>query len=116
MPQITRTRRAMIDLDVTEVMTMGELCYAYTKILIDEFNKEPRWTTIHRLRRGINLPSMDNMFGPLEGALRSRFTHGDLVAARELAFLEFYRRVGSAYEDNRAAENGDLFERVKVVP
>ena len=38
----------------------------------------------------------------------------DRETARELAFLEFYRRIGSYYEDLAIEKNGDLEEYQKA--
>jgi hypothetical protein len=116
MPQIKQIARDVIDLDLSQVKSVGDMCYAYTKVLIDEFNNEPRWATIHRLRAELYDPPVTSKLYTVEQIMSTKFTLLDRRTARDLAFLEFYRRVGAVYEDNRASENGDLFERIKVIP
>ncbi|HSG82702.1 MAG TPA: hypothetical protein VLC48_10650 [Gemmatimonadota bacterium] len=88
MPYITRERRALYDdriatlsQQITDATPAGDLNYMVTRLLLDWLGKR----------------------GPSYAAL------ADVVAVLETAKLEFYRRAAAPYEDEKIAENGDVY-------
>jgi hypothetical protein len=86
MPYITQDRRRILDNRLREVSdvveSVGEANYTITKLLLGVLPKEPSYTD----------------FNAVIGVLES-------------AKLEFYRRQVAAYEDQKRAENGDVYPR-----
>jgi len=85
MPYITQERRAALDDNSLyadpDPMNAGELNYMFTTIALD-----------YILRQGKNYQHINDVIGALEGAK-----------------LEFYRRLAVPYENNKVAENGDVY-------
>lgn len=88
MPYITRKSRTLYDARITELSETiteaapaGDLNYVITRLLVDWLEK-----------RGLSYASL-----------------ADVVMVLETAKLEFYRRIGGPYEDEKIAENGDAY-------
>lgn len=80
MPYVSPWRRETLDPDVMPD-NAGELNYVFTKAAID-------YVTDH----GLSYSTINDIQGAFEGAK-----------------AEFYRRVAVPYEDNKIAENGDVY-------
>lgn len=91
-------------------LTPGDLNYLFTELLIKKWRENPRYATIHALRTASVHPEVDNDFWDLRATF---IEHGlsvvDIRIASDLAFMEFYRRVASEYEDKKAVDNGDVY-------
>lgn len=66
----------------------GDLCFMYYREIMDQWRKEPRWTTIDTI---------------LSKVVKSPFERAFL-----LAFLVFFNIHGMEYEQKKRAENGDI--------
>lgn len=88
--------------------TVGDLNYLVTLDILIDFITEPRYHTIHNMYKKYVLKFTD--YQPLwwtVGGIHD-FEEEDFVAARTLAYMEFYDRIGRKYEDHAIAKNGDL--------
>jgi hypothetical protein len=81
MPYITQVRRSELDMNVPFAATSGELNYLFTKVLFTQ------------IKGRVSYSRINDILGALEGAK-----------------LEFYRRVAVPYEQEKEAENGDVYE------
>lgn len=86
MPYIKKDRReAWLDdqpmLPEFQADNAGDLNYVFTEVAQD-----------YLLRKGLKYQHINDVIGALEGAK-----------------LELYRRVAAGYEDNKIAENGDVY-------
>lgn len=109
MPYITSERKAELEGSWNN-LTHGDVNYLITKWIIETWDNNPRYQTIHEIKRAINRQYCDDKLWDLRATL---FEHGiadiDFQVAAELAFLEFYRRVAGDYEDLKATSNGDVY-------
>lgn len=111
MPYIKQLRRkALVNGDLP--MTVGELNYLVTLELIGRWEENPAYDTIAQLHLEFFLQETPCPFLRDLAVLNPRFTRYQVSSAAQLAYLEFYRRVGSRYEDLRAQENGDMYRLV----
>jgi hypothetical protein len=88
MPYISGDRRALYDERIAAISHQinaatpaGDLTYIITRLLVD-------WTE----KRSLSYASL-----------------AEAVAVLETAKLEFYRRVGGPYEDQKISDNGDAY-------
>jgi len=109
MPYTEIEAREDVDHSILMITTEGDLNYYITTKILDTWNKEPRYKTIHYLYKVmITSPKDSPLLAMLRRELADRFDVADIYTAGALAFLEFYRRVGSTYEDVKRVKNGDL--------
>jgi len=109
MPYTAAEDRAAVDTRVSNIVTEGDLNYYITTKILDVWNEEPKYKTIHYLHKVmITSPKDSPLLAMLRRELADRFDAADIYTAGNLAFLEFYRRVGSTYEDVKRVKNGDL--------
>lgn len=88
MPYIKQEDRYRLCL-IGNSTTPGELNYEITQLILGYFG-----------RNGSKYQQINDVLGALEGAK-----------------LEFYRRIAVPYENNKWAENGDVYsEQVRLVP
>lgn len=100
-------------------INVGELNFLYTIQLARIFELFPGYTTIHYMKKHLQLseisiggiPVAYEILTRLSDVAKAnkRFDFEDHRAARELAFHEFMRRVGDKYEDKKKEENGDVY-------
>ena len=83
MPYITQEDRQRLE-ETSQPQIAGELNYTITKILDEDL-----------VRKGLNYTNLNEVVGVLE-----------------CAKLELYRRIAAKYEDNKIAENGDVYNFV----
>lgn len=94
----------------------GSLNYLITRVLIQSFVEHPVYDTLHVLRRDFVTDKKHNvMLNQMRNDYAEWFTVADIYAASEMAFNEFYRRVGVAYEESKMVTNGDLPEYQAVL-
>lgn len=85
MPYIIQSRRDTLENPDEVPMTPGELNYAITAVVMKYVRENSK-------RRGLTYTVINDVVGALEGAKS-----------------EFYRRVAAPYEDQKRAENGDVY-------
>lgn len=102
MPFITQKRRAlypsMVSFDkniqkAKEGGEPGDLCFLFYRCILNEFNKEPRWTTVHRLCTKLRTIELDDE---------------NEITALSLAWQVFFFRTVMPYEMSKKKENGDI--------
>lgn len=113
MPYIKETRRKAI-LGGETPKDVGELNFLMTVEILRRWESLPRYQTIHEMFHDFFEFPAGNQFIVNFTRLNRQFTPGDVYAAAKLAYLEFYRRVGSKYEDMKAQENGDIYKYVSL--
>lgn len=95
MPFITQKRRKLLARDGLNPIKFepGDLCYIAYKRMVDEWKKNPRWTTIHRIyMTQVNLTWSDK----------------DHAAATSLAWQVFFHLYAMPYELQKKQLNGDI--------
>jgi hypothetical protein len=93
---------------------LGELNFYMTIEIIQRWESLPRYETIHSLFKDFFSLTANNEFIRSFLMTNRSFSPGDVHDAARLAWLEFYRRVGSKYEDLKAQENGDVYRLVSL--
>lgn len=92
----------------------GEECYLFARWMVETYNKNPRWDTIHNIRKASRNPYHNDETHVIIQE-KMRFTNKlDVEVAADLAFIEFYRLVGAVHEDIKAIENGNALADAKV--
>lgn len=89
MPFVTQDHRDKPDLSLP-----GDRCYTIYKQMVDEWKKEPRWTTADKIYRHL-----------LAYSYSSRV---EWKAAAELAWQVFFIKYVMPYEDLKEKENGTI--------
>jgi hypothetical protein len=113
MPYIDQARRDILKDDPLKANTPGDFNYLYTLAYLKVWLKEgnQRYKTVDALRRASIFPeTMPEVKQVTEDLVAIGVPFVDLAIARDLAFLEFYRRIGVDYEDIAIDRNGDLPE------
>jgi len=103
MPFVTQERRDLLDQFGPKVCeSVGDICYLYYKEMVTKWKNNPRWTTIHDIKRDIivSVDMVDDLQDPL--------TFDDAITAAELAFDVFFIKYGMPYELQKIKENGDI--------
>jgi len=111
MPYLSDDRKAILTTDVMQAKEEGDYNYLYSVAYLKEFLKEPRYKTIAKIRRASMVPHTYESVGDIEDRLVFLgVPEIDREVARDLAFLEFYNRIGRMYEDFAIEKNGDVKE------
>lgn len=84
MPYIDPIRREEIHKAPSDAITRGEHNFVKTEEMLKVWNAEPRYDTLDKLAEDVEFTT------------------------EQLAFLEFYIRVGRSYENEAINKNGDL--------
>lgn len=92
MPFVTKDHRVAPDLSIP-----GDRCYVYYQHLVDEWNKEPRWTTADRLHHEMTFKHFAD----------PRMSY-DMINAMQLAWQVFFQLKVMPYELEKRALNGDI--------
>jgi hypothetical protein len=114
MPYLAESRRNELDNNQFIDLTFGDLNYLITKRIIEVWKASPRYATIHEIQKATRVPSTDGKLWDLRSQLSDEYKISllDFDVAAELAFQEFYSRVGILYEETKAVQNGDLYEEI----
>lgn len=116
MPYIDPLRRPTVAKNLYQIFNPGELNYSLTLVMLDAFKRYPKYDTIHCLKRDfVTDPKNNKALQALRKELSDRFTVADIYAAAALAFDEFYRRVGVAYEGSKIVSNQDMPEYQEIL-
>jgi len=88
---------------------VGAMNFLYSEAILKVWNANPKYETIHKLRDAVNFHSHIPQIAEVTKVLdNSGVDTADSAVALELAFLEFYLRVGQHYEREKRDESGDL--------
>ena len=114
MPFIIEERRQLINrLGVVACNEYGDICYYFYKLMVERWNKEPRWRTAHVTYRDFILDddsgiSKPNIYWSTFDLLQAKFDLLDVKAALDLAWQVFFIRFVMPYENMKILENGDI--------
>lgn len=117
MPYIVQERRKHLLKHPEAASTPGELNFIFYSKMLEEWKKSPCYDTVHRIAKSIESAGEDDIFYDAYAAIWEEqlglrggaiFYGSDLMAALNLAFAEFYRRIVAPYEDKKILENGDV--------
>ncbi len=115
MPYLKQESKDALAKDPGMAKNEGDFNYLFTRAMIAFWMKKDnqRYQTIHNLKKASLQPSTVEEVMEVESLLTIKSVPmEDRKAARELAFAEFYRRVGQVYEDQKISENGDVYDNV----
>lgn len=111
MPYLKSDIKEILNADPMQAKNAGDYNYLYTVAYIKEFLKEPRYVTIAAIREASIAPVHLDSVEEVESYLRELGVSViEREVARDLAFLEFYHRIGRQYEDFAIEKNGDVKE------
>lgn len=111
-------RKKIKELGFGEADAVGDLCFIVYREIMDRWNANPRWTTIHYLRKEFVTQALQSEFlrkvaydlgikYSKDGKL-AKFDEADIVTAAALAFDVFMHFHGIEYEKKKREENGDI--------
>ena len=116
MPYIEQDFRDKIKQTLQNIQTVGDLNYAITQVILATWLAQPRYATIHELRKAYVTEPKHNVFlNHLRYVLCDKFSVADVYTASAEAFWEFRDRVGKIYEAKKCVLNGDLPEYIEAV-
>ena len=101
MPFVEPWRRKVISyhgLEGLAEIQPGDRCYFYYQRLVNQWNEAPRWSTVHRLHKG-----MIEDIGAMDYDLDK-----DNASAYLLAWQVFFQIKVMPYEIKKREENGDI--------
>lgn len=116
MPYVDKESRIRIQEGLEGVVTVGDLNYVITKVILACWMEKPKYETLHLMRKEMLIePKSSRFLQNLRTQMADRFTVGDIYAAAAEAYQEFRDRVGKLYEAIKCHENGDIEEYTEVV-
>lgn len=118
MPYLTQNNKDLLNEPSTFPCNEGDWNYLFSKAYLDVWNQEDnqRYHTIHRLRVASAYPETLPEVKLVEDRLIAEgISMTDRLVARELAFTEFYDRIGAFYERYARIKNGDLEEYKQAI-
>lgn len=112
MPHISdNEKQQFVDNSQLHVAKEGQACFLFAKWADDMYAALPSWTTIHKIKRALRNPFHNVDTHQIIQQHMGTYDKEDILTAAELCFLEFYRLVGSKYEDVKRFENGSAFPK-----
>ena len=117
MPYLPTGRKKELLVEPQRAKEPGDFNYLFSQAMLKHWLKpeHQRYKTIHQLRKSVVNPAIVDEVDDIDNLLVVLgVPQLDRETARELAFLEFYRRIGSYYEDLAIEKNGDLEEYQKA--
>lgn len=109
MPHIKKDEQVQLYGTDVQATREGHLCYLFSMWALDTYKEEPRWSTIHKIRVALRNPFHTEGTHAIIRRQMGAWQKSDIETAADLAFVEFYRRVGALYEDGMIQQNGDVF-------
>lgn len=109
MPYIGEIREAELVKDPKVANCDGDYNALYTIAYLTAYIREPKYTTIAKIRKSAFQPQHLVEVKDIEDILTvQQVPILDRIVARDLAFVEFYDRVGRPHENLAKRKNGDL--------
>ena len=104
---VTPNREAIDKDGLNACKSVGDVCYFYYRQMMDEWNREPRWTTAHIIYRRLGdiqptLAETSCLW------LNGKLSKDDYMVAESLAWQVFFNLHVMNYEHKKRAENGDI--------
>ncbi len=111
MPYLEESRKEFILNNPAKPHNEGDMNYLFTLAIIRVWEQTPRYKTIHNLRKACyhEPQSIAHIYTIECRLLALNVDRLDIKIARELAFNEFMRRIGSVYEEEKRVANGDVY-------
>ena len=97
MPFIEQWRRDIIDkhgLEGLEVVEPGDRCYEFYRQFVEQWRREPKWKTVHKLVK--------------QYGLTEPIVSDDNLIAAHLAWQVFFQLYVMPYEIKKRRFNGDI--------
>lgn len=111
MPYLAEARKALVSIKRLLATEDGDWNFLYSVEFLEAFIEKPAYATIARIGKAALDPRKLAGVEALEDFLTVNGVPAlDRQAARLLAFMEFYGRIGRMYEDECIKKNGDLKE------
>lgn len=111
MPYIEESRRVELHTDPSLAENGGDYNFLFSEAILKIWNATPRYQTIHNLRLatkgGFLFSEIVDIYRIIL-AKNEQLDERQLNVAFDLAFQEFYIRVGRSYENEAINKNGDL--------
>jgi len=111
-------RKRITELGFGEADAVGDLCFIAYREMMDRWNANPRWTTIHYIRKEfVTMPLQSEFLRKVaydlgakysKDGILAKFDEADIVTAAALAFDVFMHFHGIEYEKKKREENGDI--------
>lgn len=108
MPHIKDSQKESVQ-ETKKPIKEGDLCWLFSRGALEEYNKNPRWSSIHKIRVALRSPYHVEWSHLIIQQFMTGWSKLDIEAAADLAFFEFYRIIGARYEDGMIAQNGNAF-------
>lgn len=115
MPHIPPIEKIQVT-ETGKAESVGQLCWLFADKALDQWNTNPRWATVHAIKRALKNPYHTEWSHEVVMKYANTFDRQDIETAAELAFFELYRLVFSVYEDTKIAENGSAFTKGITFP
>lgn len=109
MPYIEPGKRAELLTEPNRATTTGDWNYLYSVAILKVWNATPKYETIHKLKMATRF--LSPQFEEITAVSNHLFplaSYEEAACAAELAFMEFYARIGRAYEFHKMMTSGDL--------
>lgn len=111
MPYLKTGRKREVASEPQRANTDGDFNYLYTRAYLKAFTANPSYGTIALLAKAAIDPKKHDLVERIDDLLTLLLVSDlDRKAARLLAYLEFYARIGRMYEKQCIIANGDLEE------
>jgi hypothetical protein len=108
MPFITKDRREAIERrGLAACQDFGDPCFVFYKQMVEEWKKEPRWSTAHVLYREL-IEDDSDLFMDVCAVLAYKFDPIDVKCAAKLAWQVFWDRYVLPYENEKEKLNGTI--------
>lgn len=108
MPYITEEEKELLK-DPKNAANPGHYNYLFSNAYLKSYIANPKYEQIHLIRKSSMQPQHVPEVMELEALLATtNVSMFDRIVARDLAFVEFYDRVGRQHENLAKRKNGDL--------
>ena len=109
MPYVGKKREEELIADPKVANSVGDFNALYTMAYLKTYIANPRYETIHAIRKSAMQPQYVAAVKDVDDLLTvQQVPIMDRIVARDLAFVEFYDRIGRQHENLAKRKNGDL--------
>src|SRR5581483_9398929 len=109
MPYVGKEREEQLIADPKIANCAGDFNALYTMAYLKAYIANPKYETIHNIRKSAMQPQYVAEVKDMDDLLTvQQVPIMDRIVARDLAFTEFYDRVGRKHENLAIRKNGDL--------
>ncbi len=109
MPYLKDGRKKELLTEPQRANTDGDYNFLFMQEYLKSYINKPSYSTIALIRKASITPSKVEGVKAIEDLLTVQgVSQLDRIVARDLAFQEFYRRIGSMHEEEAQMSNGDV--------